>query len=228
MSHDSESPQTVKNLRDRVKLLTSGTILDAAEGVFAEQGVQGARMEDIAARAGVAVGTLYNYFSDRQTLIAALHSQRKEQLLDLFDRSLMTEGELPFEETLRRVIRAQLEFFDTHRAYFILLNQGGMGAERAEALCSMRDTMGEMFDRFDRLMASGVATGVLRPEGAPLYAPAVFGLFRGVFIRQQMTGTVTSVADRTDAVIHLFLDGARARCTGVGHDALPSSPKATS
>jgi AcrR family transcriptional regulator len=43
-------------------------ILDAALSVFAERGFEAARLDDIAARAGVAKGTLYLYFADKEKL----------------------------------------------------------------------------------------------------------------------------------------------------------------
>ncbi|WP_072396270.1 TetR/AcrR family transcriptional regulator [Hyphomicrobium sp. CS1GBMeth3] len=43
-------------------------ILDAALSVFAEEGYQAARVDDVARRAGVAKGTLYLYFDDKETL----------------------------------------------------------------------------------------------------------------------------------------------------------------
>jgi AcrR family transcriptional regulator len=47
-------------------------ILDAALGVFAEHGFEAARLEDVARRAGVAKGTLYLYFEDKQALFQSL------------------------------------------------------------------------------------------------------------------------------------------------------------
>jgi AcrR family transcriptional regulator len=41
-------------------------ILDAALTVFAAQGYEAARLDDVAARAGVAKGTLYLYFKDKE------------------------------------------------------------------------------------------------------------------------------------------------------------------
>lgn len=43
-------------------------ILDAALSVFAEHGFEAARLDDVAARAGVAKGTLYLYFDDKEKL----------------------------------------------------------------------------------------------------------------------------------------------------------------
>ncbi len=47
-------------------------ILDAALKVFAEKGFTGARMEDIAARAGVTKGTIYLYFENKEAVFKTL------------------------------------------------------------------------------------------------------------------------------------------------------------
>jgi AcrR family transcriptional regulator len=47
-------------------------ILDAALDVFAESGFAPARLEEVAARAGVAKGTIYLYFPSKQALFEAL------------------------------------------------------------------------------------------------------------------------------------------------------------
>jgi AcrR family transcriptional regulator len=47
-------------------------ILDAALSVFAERGFEAARLDDVAARAGVAKGTLYLYFRDKEALFEEL------------------------------------------------------------------------------------------------------------------------------------------------------------
>ena len=47
-------------------------ILDAALTVFAEKGFAGARMDDVAARAGVTKGTIYLYFPSKEELFKSL------------------------------------------------------------------------------------------------------------------------------------------------------------
>jgi AcrR family transcriptional regulator len=47
-------------------------LLDAALDVFAEKGFAAARMEDIAARAGTAKGTIYLYFPSKEAVFQAL------------------------------------------------------------------------------------------------------------------------------------------------------------
>jgi len=48
-------------------------ILEAAEALIAENGLQGLAMQQLADRAEVAAGTIYRYFSDKNTMILELH-----------------------------------------------------------------------------------------------------------------------------------------------------------
>src|SRR5580658_6096915 len=68
--------------RDEARALFRNAILDAAEAVFAERGFHGARIQDIAERARIAVGTVYNHFSQKDDVLSALLEERTEGLLE--------------------------------------------------------------------------------------------------------------------------------------------------
>jgi AcrR family transcriptional regulator len=61
-------------------------ILDAALTEFATKGFAGARMDDIAARAGVTKGTIYLYFDSKEALFKALLKDTAEPRLDELTR----------------------------------------------------------------------------------------------------------------------------------------------
>src|ERR1700675_1629960 len=56
----------------RRKQARPSEILDAALKVFAEKGYAGARMDDIAKRAGVTKGTIYLYFENKEAVFKTL------------------------------------------------------------------------------------------------------------------------------------------------------------
>jgi len=56
-------------------------LLEAAERVFAEQGFEAARIQDIAAEAGISLGTLYSVFPGKWELYRAVHEARGAELL---------------------------------------------------------------------------------------------------------------------------------------------------
>ena len=60
-----------RSLRARQALATRGLIVEAATTVFENNGYRGARMDDIAAGAGVAYPTVYKAFANKRNLLAA-------------------------------------------------------------------------------------------------------------------------------------------------------------
>ena len=59
-------------VRCRRKEARPGELIQAALDVFVERGYAGARLDDIAQRAGVTKGTVYLYFTDKQELFEAV------------------------------------------------------------------------------------------------------------------------------------------------------------
>lgn len=79
-------------------------ILSAALDCFEKQGFDAARMDDIARRAGVAKGTIYNYFKNKEELLRAL----AEGFAGVMRRNLENvardqDKDLSFKETFLRI-----------------------------------------------------------------------------------------------------------------------------
>jgi AcrR family transcriptional regulator len=203
------------NLRERLRVLTSQAILDAAEVVFATQGLQAARMEDVAARAGVAVGTLYNYFKDRQTLVTSLHAWRHQQVIELFEQALAAGAGRPFDELLLGVVGLLLRHFDQHRAFFVVLMQSEADLGRREVMCARRQAVLELRGCFERVVARGVADGALRADDAAIFPSAIFALVQSAMMHAHFNETTTPAAEQAAALVRLFLEGARPRPAAV-------------
>ncbi|HEX8952110.1 MAG TPA: TetR family transcriptional regulator [Polyangia bacterium] len=74
------------------KELRRRAILDAARALFAERGLGGFAMADVAARAGVVKGTLYLYWATREELLLAVLEELLWQWLDELDGRLDDSG----------------------------------------------------------------------------------------------------------------------------------------
>jgi AcrR family transcriptional regulator len=70
-------------------------ILEAAAFAFSESGTD-TQMDDIAARAGLGVGTLYRHFATKEALMGAMIRRKFSQILAVTQAALEREGE-PFE-----------------------------------------------------------------------------------------------------------------------------------
>lgn len=98
-------------------------VFEAAERAFAEKGVEDTKMEEIAAEAGVALGTLYNVFSGKAQLVAAIHETRLREAVARADDLARRAGD-PVE-TLLDGVRGYVEFFAAHPDYLRMhLRQG--------------------------------------------------------------------------------------------------------
>jgi AcrR family transcriptional regulator len=82
-------------------------ILAAASEAFAERGVE-TQMDDVAARAGLGVGTLYRHFATKEALMVALMKRKFEQILEVTRRGIEREEGEPFE-VLANVLREGAE-----------------------------------------------------------------------------------------------------------------------
>ncbi|MBN1830188.1 MAG: TetR/AcrR family transcriptional regulator [Deltaproteobacteria bacterium] len=98
-----------------------GKIFQAAMELIAERGFHGAPMAMIAERAGVAAGTIYRYFDNKDILITELYSELEEEL-----RSALEEGysvAKPIRERFLHLGIAILRYFIAHPLYFRYIEQ---------------------------------------------------------------------------------------------------------
>jgi AcrR family transcriptional regulator len=190
-----------RKLRDRFRQETASAVLAAAEEVFAEKGLHGASMNEIARRAGVAVGTLYNHFADREALLSHLLEMRCRELLQAVDGELKQTRN--FHDQLVALVSTFFSSKEKHRALFLLVTQ----EEKARG--SSDEIKREVYRRVDKLVKRGVKEGLLRERDADLYASLLMGMLRGVMMREHYGAPLTPLAECVHPLVDFFLWGAR-------------------
>jgi AcrR family transcriptional regulator len=189
--------QLRRTLRETVR----ASILDAAEELIAKHGLHAAGLAQIAKRAGVAVGTLYNYFSDRDALIRGLFESRRATLRPRLLAAISDGVDLAFEPRLRSFVRAVLEAFEAHRSFFKLaidnehLKPSGSTTPQ-DLLAGVRD-----------IVAAGVREGVISREKAELLPVAITATLKSVAVHRIQAGG--ELAGDADAIVEILLDGTR-------------------
>ncbi len=109
-------------------------ILDAALTEFAERGFEAARLDDIAARAGVAKGTLYLYFDDKGKLFEELIRNAVDPILGRLN-ALAEAPDLPANQVLEALFSVfEKEVLGTRRKLLmrLLIAEGPRFPEIAE------------------------------------------------------------------------------------------------
>ncbi|GBE15177.1 MAG TPA: TetR/AcrR family transcriptional regulator [Proteobacteria bacterium] len=92
------------------KMSRKDDILSAATELFAVQGFNGTATSEIAARAGVAQGTVFHHFKSKENLLVAIC----DQLVQDYVSGLLAAAEVPGTgwEALERALRFALDFLD--------------------------------------------------------------------------------------------------------------------
>jgi len=87
-------------------------ILAGTAQVLVARGYDESTTGAIAERAGVSIGTLYQYFPNKESLVEALFQAHAADLLSAVDQALARGADLPLEESVLALVRAGL---DAHR-----------------------------------------------------------------------------------------------------------------
>lgn len=127
-----------KQARARV---TVGALLDATAQLLVSSGYEKATTNRIAERAGVSIGTLYQYFPTKDAVIAALVDRHVERVRALLLQTLLEVRAAPLPAFLRAMIAAM---FDAHAAdpalHRVILQEIPRG-ERGVALAALEREM---------------------------------------------------------------------------------------
>ncbi len=188
-------------LRSQLRETVRAAILDAAEERIAAQGLHGTSLVEIAKAAGVAVGTLYNYFEDRDAMVRALFETRRATLQPKIQAAIKSGVDLDFEPRMRRFMRELFEAFESHHRYVQVVFQ----AEHLKPTASHADLVAAI----DEMVAAGVREGVIAKATADTLSVVLAGSIRAVLLRRSQRGG-SFVLD-ADPICTLLLDGARRR-----------------
>ena len=160
-------------------------VLDAAREVFGECGADAA-MEDIAARAGVGVGTVYRRFASKDALIDELVRLSMETLAKAADEAL----EAPAAEGLEQYLRATGEELASHASYAgLLLTRPADPEARARLLATIEE-----------LTKRAIHAGTVHPSVTAADITALIWAMRGLV---QNTPDLPSGSWRRYLAIHL-------------------------
>jgi len=136
----------------RVELL-----LDAAATVIAEQGLEAATAEAIAAQARTAKGSLYQFFPNRDAVLAALALRYADEMRAIHERAFPLDAhDVPLERLIDRIVKPLAEFHDRNPAFRrVFASHDGPVDDTRSAPARLRAQLFESFvDRLDVLFAS--------------------------------------------------------------------------
>ena len=172
--------------RKSAPLLRKEQLVQVAEVLFAENGFAGASIRDIAVAAGVKIGSIYNFFSNKRELHSAVLEKAYGSLQFYVERAKVVDGDP--EGNLRRVMTAVTTFFkEQPTAHRVILQELLVGAEAVDRAIELH--LRKARQRINDILRAGNRLKVFRDVDIEIFSygllSATFGYFssRSLFLR---------------------------------------------
>jgi AcrR family transcriptional regulator len=194
-----------KKRREIFDEMTRKLILDAALGILIEVGLEGFTMDRVAQDAGVAKGTLYLHFKDKDNILEETIDKGFEPFFNLAETIL--GGDLSPEEKLEEFTLQGSLFFEQHRQFFTI----AMRSRETKRIHQMDadSPYWNLVDKIARVLEDGIRQGMFKPVNTTNVA----GMFldsNGALIIQHLAGRSTNTArDNVKLIMDVFLNGIR-------------------
>lgn len=170
-------PRYSQSEREKMLIATRERLMDAAVEEFSHKGYTEANINQISLAAGLAKGTVYNYFSSKQELLLALIDEIGRGHFS-FIAERVRQVESP-EERLIRFFEAGFAFVETYPARARLMIATLYGPET-----DFRLHMGQVYMPMFRMVANeilepGMTAGVFRPSTLMATASLLMTIYLG-------------------------------------------------
>jgi AcrR family transcriptional regulator len=206
MSDSGHSADPIEAIQAQLVAARRTQILDAATRVFASKGFNRATIRDVAQDAGVADGTIYNYFANKTDLLFGLLDRLNDTERRPASLAQATDASIPefFRAYVRERVEALWSNADLFRAVLPeLLANPELRARYFDEVIAPTMALGE--SAFQGLAASGM----MRDLNLPLSMRVLAGSLLGLMVLQ-LLGDETLAArwrEIPDALADLLLPG---------------------
>ncbi|MBD1576062.1 MULTISPECIES: TetR/AcrR family transcriptional regulator [Vibrio] len=135
-------------------------LLDTAERLIAQNGFQGLSMHKLATQAGLAAGTIYRYFNDKDDLVEAVRLHVLQRVAVMVQQGV--ESDMPIKQQFILIWKNVAHLTSTKTEIDTILNR-----IQYEALptTTRRHTEQErqLFGKIEKLFNQGKAQGIFKP-----------------------------------------------------------------
>jgi AcrR family transcriptional regulator len=154
--------QNCREVRSRDPERTRGQILDAALSEFAEHGLDGARIQKIATRAGCNPRLIYHYFGSKNGLYLAALRQIYAEIRAREDELNLTA--LPPREAIVRLAEFTFDFFDSNTPFVsITRSENLLGGQFLRQVPEITRLSNPLIEKIAEVLRRGEAEGQIRP-----------------------------------------------------------------
>jgi len=191
-----------------LETLTQQGILDAVTALLVRDGIQGLTMDRVAVEAGVAKGTLYVYFENKEQMLEAAIYVSFDPLVR--ECSALLDGDLAPDRKLEGFSLCHLRFFDEHRDLIRVLL---FDRERTHSGKSRyTDIRYRTFiERMAGVLDEGIRQGLFSPLNSMKVAAMFIEANMGMTMQRIHDGVSGDVEKDARQITNIFMEGLRNR-----------------
>lgn len=164
MIYQAEQDGLVQRTFRRLDPDRQQVIIDAILVEAAEVGPDQMRVQVIAQRAGVAVGSLYQYFPDRDCLLDFAIRLCTQSWVEMFDQYFPMLAEMPLREGLKAYILGGLEMSKTERGVVQFFGRAAYQSAQGKLKTAIEPIAREMLDGVRSMLSQAMQRGEIRPD----------------------------------------------------------------
>jgi AcrR family transcriptional regulator len=195
-----------KSKQEIVSEFRCGEILAAARKVFAVRGFSDATMDEIAAAAGIAKGTVYLYFpSKKDVYLEAL----KQGLTELRDRTRANmHAAKGIQARLQAFVRTRLEYAEANRD-FIKIYHSEFGNLTNAATCDseFQQLYLQQAKELEKVLQSAMDSGEIRRLRSDFAAFIIYDMVRGVMTQRLLEWSTVPLEEDIELLNDLIWKG---------------------
>jgi len=194
-----------RSKREVLEEYRMSSIREAASRVIARKGLGKATMQEIADEAGIAKGTLYLYFRDRDELLERSVDHVLDQLRTTVEE--MLDRDLPFATLFEELIRAELEFFDRNDELFRVYLATCESSHRRKKHRDQHPRYRRYIATVTKLFTAAMDRGELRRVDAESLAAFVTEGVNAIIVRRLRSSAKPSIEADVDLIVSTMLVG---------------------
>jgi AcrR family transcriptional regulator len=97
-------------------------LLEAAAAIFAEVGYEAATMRDIAERAGASIGSLYQFFPNKEVVARAIKTRYCQELKEVWANLVAVSARTPAIRLIDQILNVTIKLSQEHPAIIRLID----------------------------------------------------------------------------------------------------------
>jgi AcrR family transcriptional regulator len=175
----------------------------AVAKILLEEGLQGLTMEHISETAGMAKGTIYNYFKDKEELLQYVVESSMEPLEKRND--LIFSSHEPPLKKLEQFVFSTLSYFDENKAFFrVMFDPELSGLNKPP---KRKDRHQQLIKKVGKVIEDGIREGVIK-SAPPLKLSAMLVMCcAGITISRFWGDDEKDIKEDAKLVMETFLKG---------------------